>query len=131
MPLLRRPLFVAAAVAYAAYQAATRGGLWVPPGWAASWLADALCMPVVLTVALAVQRAGRRQPAFWLPDAWLAGAWLYVSGWFELVAPHLMPERYTADWLDVVAYAAGTLAFRRWLNTPARGPAGAAGRPPE
>ncbi|WP_400190611.1 hypothetical protein [Hymenobacter sp. B81] len=116
--LLRRPLFVAAAALYGLYQLATRWGRWQPPGWAASWLADLLCMPVVLTLALAVQRAWRRQPRFTLPDSWLLAAWLYVSGWFELLAPLLRPDRYTADWLDVLAYGAGTLVFRRWLNRP-------------
>lgn len=117
--LLRRPLFWGAAGLYAALQVATRVGHWQPPAWAGSWLADALCMPVVLTLALAVQRAARRQPRLVLPAAWLLGAWLLVSVWFEVLAPRWYPARYTADWLDVAAYAAGTLAFRRWLNRAA------------
>ncbi|GAA4385229.1 hypothetical protein [Hymenobacter koreensis] len=116
MPLLRRPLFLAAAGLYGLYQLATRGFHWQPPGPVASWLADALCMPVVLTLALAVQRAVRHQQHLLLPDGWLVGAWLYVSLWFELLAPRWFPARYTADWLDVLAYAGGTLVFRRWLN---------------
>ena len=121
--LLRQPLFVASALLYGGYQVATRAGHWVPPGWAANWLADALCIPVVLTVVLAVQRAVRRQPQVVLPNSWLVVAWLYVSVWFELLAPHWQPARYTADWLDVLAYAAGTLAFWQWLNRPAPGAA--------
>jgi len=120
-PLLRHPLFVAAAGVYLAYQAATRQGHWVAPGWVASWLADALCMPVVLAVALAVQRAVRGLPQLVLPPSWLLGAWAFVSAWFELLAPVLRPARYTADWRDVLAYGLGTLAFAHWQNRPALG----------
>ena len=120
---MRQPLFMVSALLYGGYQIATRVGHWVPPGWAGSWLADALCMPVVLTLVLAVQRAVRRQSQVVLPNSWLVVAWGYVSVWFELLAPHWQPTRYTADWLDVLAYAAGTLAFRQWLNRPAPGAA--------
>lgn len=117
--LLRQPLFVASAGIYAAYQLATRAGHWVPPDWAGRWLADLLCMPVVLTVALAAQRGGRRRPTFTLPDAWLVLAWAFVSVWFEVLAPRWVPARYTADWFDVVAYGLGTWGYRQWLNRPA------------
>ena len=116
---LRRPLFVAAAGLYLAYQLATRVGGWRAPAWLASWLADALCMPVLLTLALVVQRLVRRRPQLVLPDAWLLGTWLYASVWFEWLAPRWYPQRYTADAWDVVAYAVGTWAFRQWLNRPA------------
>ena len=114
--LLLHPLFVACALLYAALQLATRAGHWVPPPWASSWLADALCMPVVLTLALAVQRGVRRRPAVVLPGRWVLLAWAAVSTWFEVVAPRWLPQRHTADWLDVLAYAAGSLAFSVWLN---------------
>ncbi|GAB3833831.1 magnesium citrate secondary transporter [Hymenobacter jeollabukensis] len=116
---LRRPLFGASAALYGGIQLLTRGLHQPLPGWVTSWLADALAMPVILTLALVVQRLLRRRPQLVLPDAWLLAAWLYVSLWFELLAPWLRPARYTADWLDVLAYALGTWAFRRWLNRPA------------
>jgi hypothetical protein len=47
----------------------------------------------------------------------LLAAWLYVSVLFEGLLP-LLSDRYAADWLDVLAYGAGTLAFRQWLNRP-------------
>ncbi|RTQ51561.1 magnesium citrate secondary transporter [Hymenobacter gummosus] len=115
---LRRPLFGACAGLYGGYQLLSRGLHQPLPGWVTSWLADALAMPVILTLALVAQRLLRRRPRFVLPDAWLLAAWLYVSLWFELLAPRLHPARYTADWLDVLAYALGTWAFRRWLNRP-------------
>ncbi len=39
--------------------------------------------------------------------------------WFEGVLPLLHPAQATADWRDVLAYAAGGLVFGRWLNRPA------------
>lgn len=110
---LRRPLFVGSAGLYAGYQLLRRGLHYPLPGWVTSWLADALALPVILTLALVVQRGLRRRPRFVLPDAWLLLAWLFVSAWFELLAPWLRPARYTADGLDVLAYALGTWAFRR------------------
>lgn len=117
---LRRPLLVGSAALYGLLQLLAHYRPHALPTWASSWLADALAMPIILTLALVVQRGLRRRPTFVLPDAWLLAAWLYVSLWFELLAPWLRPTRYTADWLDVLAYALGTLAFRRWLNRPGR-----------
>jgi hypothetical protein len=114
--LLLHPLFVACAVLYAALLVTTRALYWMPPHWASSWLADALCMPVVLTLALAVQRWMRRKPTFVLPGLWVLLAWAAVSIWFEVVAPQLLPHRYTADWLDVLAYGVGSLVFSGCLN---------------
>lgn len=85
--LLLHPLFMGCALLYGVLQLATRGGHWAPPHWASNWLSDALCMPVVLTLALAVQRGVRRQPAFVLPGLWVLLAWAVVSVWFELIAP--------------------------------------------
>jgi hypothetical protein len=112
----RHPLFLVAVGLYGLYLAGTRVWGWVPPFWVSGWLADVLCMPVVLTLALAVQRAVRRRPGLVLPKCWLLGAWVYVSAWFEGLAPLWWPGRYTADWRDVLAYALGTLAFARWIN---------------
>lgn len=89
------------------------------PAWLSSHGADLLAMPILLSFTLAVQR--RLLPHFRrlvLPDSWLLGAWLAVSVWFEGILPYFSAVA-VADTLDVVAYGAGTLAFRRWLNRPA------------
>jgi hypothetical protein len=86
------------------------------PAFLTSYLADALALPVILTLALAVQRRlGNHPPGFVFPNSWLLAAWLFVSVWFEAVLPHYS-TRATADPLDVLAYAAGTLVFAQWLN---------------
>ena len=122
--MVLHPLFLGAALLYAGFQLATRVIHWVLPAWVSSWLADGLCMPVVLTLALAVQRWVRRKPALVLPGSWVILAWAVISTWFEVVAPRWWPARYTADWVDVLAYAAGSLLFSLYIN---QGPRIAAG----
>ena len=118
-PEFRRPLFLAAALVYGLHLL-NRHALHAPlPPLLTSYLADALALPVMLTLALAAQRRlGNYPPGFVLPDAWLLATWVFVSVWFEGILPHL-PSQTVADPFDVLAYALGTLAFRHWLNRPA------------
>ena len=92
--------------------------LWTLPSYVTAYLADLTCMPVLLTLTLAVYRRLTRNLAFTFPNSWLVAAWLYVSVVFEMIVPH-WSTRYVHDPLDIMAYALGTLAFRRWLNCPA------------
>ncbi|WP_162550072.1 hypothetical protein [Hymenobacter nivis] len=115
-PGLRHPLLVGAAGLY--------GGLWLNRHWlhwplpalVTSHLADLLALPLMLGLALAAHR-WLIDPRGTLPVAWLVGAWLGVSVWFEGLLP-LWSARAVADPLDVLAYAAGTLGFHYWLNRP-------------
>ncbi|WP_324671965.1 hypothetical protein [Hymenobacter sp. GOD-10R] len=75
-------------------------------------------MPILLTLALVIQRRLTHNLTFTLPDSWLVATWLYVSVVFEVIVPN-WSARYVHDPLDIVAYALGTLAFRYWLNRPA------------
>jgi hypothetical protein len=116
---LRRPAFWLPLLVYLLYQ--TNARLWHQPlpALVTAYLSDLLALPVILTLALVVQRRWvQRQAAFALPDSWLLGAWLYVSVWFELVMPW-RAGTFVGDWLDVVAYGLGTLFFRQLLNRPA------------
>ena len=115
-PELRRPLFVGAALLYGARQATRYWLHWPLPLGLASYLSDLASMPVMLTLALAFhRRIVARTLTFVLPDAWLWWSWLGVSVWFEGLLP-FVSARAVADPFDAVAYAVGTLAFRRWLN---------------
>ena len=118
-PEFRRPLFVLAALLYSLHLL-NRHVLHVPlPSFLTSYLADALALPVMLSLALAGQRRlGNHPPSFVFPNTWLLAAWLFVSVWFEGILPNYSHQA-VADPLDIVAYALGTLAFRRWLNQPA------------
>ncbi|TGE16419.1 magnesium citrate secondary transporter [Hymenobacter elongatus] len=115
----RRPAFWLPLLTYLLYQLNARFGHWPLPPLLTAYLSDLLALPVILTVAVVVQRRWvQRNPLFRLPDSWLVGAWLYVSLWFELALP-LLSARHTADLLDVAAYGLGTLFFRWCLNRPA------------
>ena len=118
-PEFRRPLFVGAALLYGAFQLNHRVLHGPLPPLLTAYLADLAALPVLLSVALVAQRRlGNHSPAFVFPDSWLLAAWVFVSVWFEVLLP-LFSSRAVADPLDAVAYALGTLAFRRWLNRPA------------
>lgn len=113
---LRHPLVVGAALLYVALRL-NRGWLHQPlPPLLSSYLGDLLCLPLMLSLALAAHRALIAQNST-LPGAWVLAAWLAVSVWFEGLLP-LWSAQATADPLDVVAYALGGLAFQRWLNNP-------------
>ena len=117
-PEFRQPLFAGAVFLHGLLQL-NRRVLHAPlPAPLTSYLGDLLALPVLLTLALAAQRRLGSHPAtFVFPDAWLLTAWLGVSVWFEALLPHFSPHA-VADPFDVLAYALGTLAFRRWLNRP-------------
>jgi hypothetical protein len=107
---------MSAALAYGSGQLARRWLHWPLPGLLGAYLGDLLCLPLMLSAALALHRALICRTGT-LPGAWVLGAWLAVSVWFEGLLP-LCSAQATADPLDVVAYALGGLAFQRWLNKP-------------
>lgn len=115
---LRRPLFFGAALLYGALQLNRCWMRWPLPPLLTAHLADLLAMPVLLNLALALQRYLENRPrTFVLRDTWLLAAWLSVAVWFEAVLPQFSAKA-VGDPLDIAAYALGTLAFRCWLNRP-------------
>ena len=114
--VLRQPLFVGSVLLYGAYQLNKRGLHRPLPEWLTSYLSDVLCLPVILSLALAAHQAlyGRRAT---LPGAWVLAAWATMALWFEVLLPR-WSARAVADPVDVLAYAAGALLFQRWLNRP-------------
>lgn len=118
-PEFRRPLFVGAVLLFGGQQF-LRHVLGMPvPALLQAYLGDAVSMPIILTLALVAQRRWvANSHTFIFRDSWLLLAWGYVSVWFEGLLPYFSAHA-VADPLDVVAYAVGTLAFRRWLNRAA------------
>jgi len=115
---LRHPLFVGAVLAYGGSQLNRRWLHWPLPAPLTSYLGDALCLPILLSLALALHRALICRTGT-LPGTWVLGAWLAVSVWFEGLLPRWSAQA-TADPLDVLAYGLGALAFHRWFNRPPR-----------
>ncbi|MDQ2793702.1 MAG: magnesium citrate secondary transporter [Bacteroidota bacterium] len=117
-PEFRQPLFVGAVLLHGLLQLNRRVLHATLPTPLTSYLADLLALPVLLTLALAAQRWLGPQPAtFVFPDAWLLATWLGISVWFEALLPQFSAHAIS-DPFDVLAYALGTLAFRRSLNQP-------------
>jgi hypothetical protein len=114
MPLLRTSLFILASTAYLVNRFLLT---WLElPQYKIAYLNDVLCLPITLTLALFLQQqmfpgSARER----LNPAQILFTFLYISFFFEGVLPALA-DRYTRDWLDVVAYAAGGLIFYYGCN---------------
>ncbi len=83
-----------------------------------SYLDDLLAMPVILTLAVAVQRQWvYRRPDYTLSKIQVSFAVLYVSVLFEGILPVISPK-YTRDGWDILAYIMGGFIFFRFINRP-------------
>lgn len=86
------------------------------------YLDDLLCMPLVLTVALAAERLYFDNYSFVLPLRYSWWAVLLFSIFFELLLPQLS-NVYTADAWDVLCYSCGAMLFHCTINkAPAPAP---------
>jgi hypothetical protein len=78
--------------------------------WISSYLADVLCLPILLSYILLVLRYFKKEPLLWLNTPQIIFLFLYVSLLFEFILPKYS-ERYIADVYDVIAYALGAIFF--------------------
>jgi hypothetical protein len=119
MQLLRNPFFLLAGIAYLVNRYCWP--LLHLPQNKIPYLNDVLCLPITLSLALFIQQrifsATARQR---LNPAQVVFTFLYFSVFFEGILPTLA-TRYTRDWWDLVAYAAGGLLFYYGIN-PKAGP---------
>jgi hypothetical protein len=114
MHLVRTPFFLLASSAYLVNRFLLT--CLELPQYKIPYLNDVLCLPVTLTLALFLQQqifpGTARQR---LNPAQIIFTFLYFTFFFEGILP-AQADRYTRDWLDVVAYAAGGLVFYYWGN---------------
>ncbi|WP_114777646.1 magnesium citrate secondary transporter [Botryobacter ruber] len=115
MQTLRHPFFLLCFVLFCLNQLLELAGRHIWPLHA--YLDDLLCMPVVLTLALAAERVYFKNPGFVLPVAYVAGAVAAFAVIFELLLP-LLTTKHTADLPDVLLYGLGAFAFQALLNKP-------------
>ena len=80
------------------------------PDWIRFYAADLLCMPLVLIVILALLRFLYKNDNFKIPLSAIISLTAYYALFFEWLLPKIS-QRYTADWLDVLMYAIGAIAF--------------------
>ena len=80
------------------------------PKIVSAYLADLLCLPILLTLTLVSLRLFFQNDSFILSRTKIFVAFLYVSLLFELFLPYFS-SAYTADPFDVVAYAIGSVIY--------------------
>lgn len=78
--------------------------------WISSYLADVLCLPILLSYILLLMRYFKKESLLWLNIPQIIFLFLYVSLLFEFILPKYS-KRYTADFCDVIAYAVGAIFF--------------------
>lgn len=115
MQTLRHPVFLSCVLLFLVNQGLELMHIYIP--FLFSYLDDLLVMPIVLTLALAAERAYFRNSRFVLPWTYVAGAVLAFGVCFEALLP-LISLRHKADLLDVLAYAVGAVLFHLHINQP-------------
>ena len=85
------------------------------PAWASSHGDDLLSLPLVLGLALILQRLVRNDRSFRLPLAQGLATLAFFGLYFEFLAPRLL-GRGTADLWDLAWYAVGWVVFQVGVN---------------
>lgn len=80
------------------------------PNWVRNYAGDVLCLPIVLSLSLAILRRVRTTPTMLLSPLNVAVAFVYVSVLFEGVLPYYS-SNYVADVFDLVAYGCGAIIY--------------------
>ena len=75
-----------------------------------NYLADFLCMPIVLYLCLIAVRFAKNKPGLKIPGFSIISLFILYSIYFELLLPPLH-WRYTADPVDVALYGLGSGIF--------------------
>ena len=119
MAVLRSPLFIICLVVFVLHQVVSKG-MNIKQGWIDNYLDSFLAMPVILVLWMAERRwLFKRGSSYLLSPLHVVMATLYIAIVTEIFFPLLSP-RFTADWLDVLCYAAGSILFYFTVNRPVR-----------
>ncbi len=109
MKILKHPVFITLlSVALIVYLENLLG--FAMPRLISHYLNDLLCMPIVLSVCLALIRHLKKDDTIYVPLIIIVLITLYYSFHFEWLLPQFY-IRYTADSIDVVLYSIGALMF--------------------
>ena len=113
-PLIH-PIFLVAVVAYLMVRINRQG--WINlPTLLNDYLADLVCMPIILCFCLVGVRWIKKIPQFWLSWRMILSMTLFYAIIFEWLLP-LKSNEYTGDILDVVMYFVGALVYG-WFMQP-------------
>lgn len=109
MKILKHPVFYLSVLVASVIYSAQR--LQLPlPDWMYFYVNDFLCMPIVLSLSLAILRRIKKTETLYVPLAVVLGLTTYFAIYFEWFMPQVN-TRYTADIIDVVLYFVGALLF--------------------
>ncbi|TDH21620.1 hypothetical protein EXU57_19145 [Segetibacter sp. 3557_3] len=117
MVVLRSPLFLVSLILFLLHQCAQK--LWgLQFSLVDNYLDNLVAMPVILPL-LQAERIGlfRKSQAFKLSRMDVVGATTYIIIISEVVFPSVS-NRFTADWRDVLCYAAGGYLFYIFNHRP-------------
>ena len=82
------------------------------------YINDMIAVPVIANLGLWFQRVFVIRNNYYVLAPWhVIFIVVYVSVIFEIVLPHYS-KMYTADWIDVLLYAAGGIFFYKIINDP-------------
>ena len=80
------------------------------PNWMYFYVNDFLCMPIVLSLSLAILRRIKKTQTLYVPIPVLLALTTYFAVFFEWLMPQIN-SRYTSDRIDISLYFLGALLF--------------------
>lgn len=80
------------------------------PSWIYFYVNDLLCMPIVLSLSLAILRYIKKTETIYVPLSIIIILTSYYAIYFEWFMPKINP-RYTGDFIDVLLYFIGAFLF--------------------
>lgn len=117
MHTLYHPVFLFCLFLFCTNQVLELTGIYVWPLY--THLDDLLCLPIVLSIALAVERVYFQNCRYVFPVHYIIGAVIAFTVFFEGILPFFY-KRHIADVVDVLAYVVGAAVFQVTINRPTR-----------
>lgn len=115
MDVLKSPIFIISCIIFVLHQLIQKG-FEIPLPLIDDYLDSLLAMPIILTFLLVERRMlFKKGKNYRLPVLDVVLAIFYISIITEVLFPWLS-DRFTADWLDVVFYAIGSLIYFLTIN---------------
>lgn len=109
MTVLKHPIFLCCLLLATAIYLGQRLQVALPD-WVNFYVNDFLCMPIVLSLCLAVLRLVKKNETLYVPLSVVVVLTLYFSVYFEWLMPQTN-TRYTSDLIDVALYFIGAILF--------------------
>lgn len=117
MNILKSPVFILCVVLFILHQFVQKTG-YLQIAFLDAYLDCFLAMPVILTLLLAERQwLFKKGYQYRLSPLMIVMATAYIIMVTEILFP-IISTNFTADWLDVVFYIAGSILFHYTINKP-------------